>query len=90
MAQDNSTYATDVRVIGDTVEFNGEAIARITGRPGIARDRFIDLLHGAENESTDLDEFIESLKKEAKIKAQAGAVTLDELADIIDKLTQAE
>lgn len=83
----NATYATDVRVIGNAIEFNGEPIARITAKEGTARDRFIDLITNAENESTDLNEFIESLKKEAKLKAEAGAVTLDELADIIDKLT---
>lgn len=83
----NPTFAADVQVIGDAINFNGEPVARITAKTGTARDRFVDLIQNAENESTDLSAFIESLKKEAKIKAQAEAITLDELADIIDKLT---
>lgn len=80
MARSNDP--ANIQVIGDTINLDGEPVGRITIRTGTLRDKLVDVLHGdVEIQQPDL---IESIRKEAKVKAQAGAITLDELEDIFD------
>lgn len=73
-----------INIIADAIMFQGDAVARITVKEGTLRDRFIDAIQG-EN-AAGFDDFIEALKREAKTKSQAGAITLEELNDILDEL----
>jgi hypothetical protein len=81
-----------LQIIGDAIHFGGEPVARITVGTSTIRDRFEARITGAylaEGLGDDA-EFANNLMDKVREKAQAGAVTVAELDQLITKLLGAE
>lgn len=74
-----------VKIIGDAVEYNGEAVARITVGTSTVRDGFEAVLL-ADKAPDDLvyANFAQAVKGKARGVAQANCITLKELDAILD------
>ncbi len=80
--------AEHVRVIGDVIHYNGDAVARIGVPTGTVRDRFTKAIEQEENVEVQ-KKFAADIRKLAVEKAQANTITLIELDDIFDALLEA-
>lgn len=76
---------SNIQVIADTIHYRGEAVARITVKTSTVRDRFEAELNAEQPEGVS-EQFAAALFEACRDKAQANAITLDELASIIEKL----
>lgn len=74
-----------LQIIADTIEYNGEAVARITVDTSTLRDGFEALLLSSK---APLDlvtaDFVQTIRNNARKFAQASAITLKELDAILD------
>lgn len=84
-----------VNVVGNAIEFDGYAIARIsTSVPATVRGRFEDCLNNAyedndevsENDTKSAVELLDGIFEAAKAKSEAGIVELADLETILNDL----